>query len=168
MMLGMARFIPRADGLMHAGKWEKKSLQGTELRGKTLGVIGLGKIGMEVARRARAFGMEIVGHDPFVSASIAKENGIRMGKLEDVYAAADYLTLHVGLTPQTTGMINAESIKTMKKGVRIVNCARGELIDEAALAQGLKQGQVGGAALDVFQEEPLKNSPLTSPWRTSS
>jgi D-3-phosphoglycerate dehydrogenase len=162
MMLGMARFIPRADGLMHAGKWEKKSLQGTELRGKTLGVIGLGKIGMEVARRARAFGMEIVGHDPFVSASIAKENGIRMGKLEDVYAVADYLTLHVGLTPQTTGMINAESIQTMKKGVRIVNCARGELIDEAALTHGLKQGQVGGAALDVFQEEPLKNSPLTS------
>jgi len=162
MMLGMARFIPRADGLMHAGKWEKKSLQGTELRGKTLGVIGLGKIGMEVARRAYAFGMEIVGHDPFVSASIAKENGIRMGKLEDVYAAADYLTLHVGLTPQTTGMINASSIKIMKKGVRIVNCARGELIDEAALAHGLKQGQVGGAALDVFQEEPLKNSPLTA------
>jgi len=162
MMLGMARFIPRADGLMHTGKWEKKSLQGTELRGKTLGVIGLGKIGMEVARRARAFGMEIVGHDPFVSASIAKENGIRMGKLEDVYAAADYLTLHVGLTPQTTGMINAASIKTMKKGIRIVNCARGELIDEGALAQGLRQGQVGGAALDVFQEEPLKNSPLTA------
>src|SRR6476661_6105866 len=162
VMLAMARQISRADSLMHAGKWEKKSLQGTELRGKTLGVIGLGKIGMEVARRARAFGMEIVGHDPFVSASIAKENGIRMGKLEDVYAAADYLTLHVGLTPQTTGMINAASIKTMKKGIRIVNCARGELIDEGALAQGLKQGQVGGAALDVFQEEPLKNSPLTA------
>jgi len=162
MMLGMARFIPRADGLMHAGKWEKKSLQGTELRGKTLGVIGLGKIGMEVARRARAFGMEIVGHDPFVSASVAKEQGIRMGKLDEVYAAADYITLHVGLTPQTTGMINADSIKTMKKGVRIVNCARGELINETALAHALKQGQVGGAALDVFQEEPLKNSPLTA------
>jgi D-3-phosphoglycerate dehydrogenase / 2-oxoglutarate reductase len=162
MMLGMARFIPRADGLMHAGKWEKKSLQGTELRGKTLGVIGLGKIGMEVARRAKAFGMEIVGHDPFVSASVAKENGIRMGKLEEVYAAADYLTLHVGLTPQTTGMINAESIALMKKGVRIVNCARGELIDEAGLATALKEGKVAGAALDVFQEEPLKNSPLTS------
>ena len=162
MMLGMARFIPRADGLMHAGKWEKKSLQGTELRGKTLGVIGLGKIGMEVARRAKAFGMEIVGHDPFVSASVAKEQGIRMGKLDDVYAAADYITLHVGLTPQTTGMINADSIKTMKKGVRIVNCARGELINEAALAHALKQGQVGGAALDVFQEEPLRNSPLTA------
>jgi D-3-phosphoglycerate dehydrogenase len=162
MMLSMARFIPRADGLMHAGKWEKKSLQGTELRGKTLGVIGLGKIGMEVARRAKAFGMEIVGHDPFVSASVAKEQGIRMGKLDDVYAAADYITLHVGLTPQTTGMINADSIRTMKKGVRMVNCARGELINEAALAHALKQGQVGGAALDVFQEEPLKNSPLTT------
>jgi D-3-phosphoglycerate dehydrogenase / 2-oxoglutarate reductase len=162
MMLGMARFIPRANGLMHDGKWEKRSLQGTELRGKTLGVIGLGKIGMEVARRAQSFGMELVGHDPFVSASVAKEQGIRMAKLEDVYASADYITLHVGLTPQTTGMINADSIKTMKKGVRIVNCARGELIIEAELAQALKQGQVGGAALDVFQEEPLKNSPLTS------
>ena len=162
MMLAMARLLPRADGLMHAGKWEKKSLQGTELRGKTLGVIGLGKIGMEVARRAKAFGMEIIGHDPFVSASVAKDQGIRTGKLEEVYAAADYLTLHVGLTPQTTGMINAESIRKMKKGVRIVNCARGELVDEAALAQALKQGRVGAAALDVYQEEPLKNSPLTA------
>jgi len=162
MMLAMARLLPRADGLMHAGKWEKKSLQGTELRGKTLCVIGLGKIGMEVARRAKAFGMEIIGHDPFVSASVAKDQGIRTGKLEEVYAAADYLTLHVGLTPQTTGMINAESIRKMKKGVRIVNCARGELVDEAALAQALKQGRVGAAALDVYQEEPLKNSPLTA------
>ncbi len=162
MMLSLARLLPRADGLMHAGKWEKKSLQGTELRGKTLGVIGLGKIGMEVARRAKAFGMEIIGHDPFVSASVVKEQGIRTGRLEDVYEAADYLTLHVGLTPQTTGMINGESIKKMKKGVRIVNCARGELVDEAALAQALKQGHMGGAALDVFQEEPLKNSPLTA------
>src|ERR1700747_1350899 len=160
MMLSMARFVPRADALMHAGKWEKKSLQGTELRGKTLGVIGLGKIGMEVARRASAFGMEIVGHDPFVSASVAKAQGIRMCKLEEVYAAADYLTLHVGLTPQTTGMINADSIRKMTKGVRIVNCARGELVDEGALAHAIKQGHVGGAALDVFQEEPLKDSPL--------
>ena len=162
MMLAMARLLPRADALMHAGKWEKKSLQGTELRGKTLGVVGLGKIGMEVARRTKAFGMEIVGHDPFVSAAVAKDQGIRLGKLEEVYAAADYLTLHVGLTPQTMGMINADSIKKMKKGIRIVNCARGELVDEVALAQALKQGQVAGAALDVFQEEPLKNSPLTA------
>src|SRR6201993_3336214 len=125
MMLAMARHLCRADALMHAGKWEKKSLQGSELRGKTLGVIGLGKIGMEVARRASAFGMEIVGHDPFVSASVAKAQGIRMCKLEEVYAVGDYLTLHVGLTPQTTGMINADSIRKMKKGVSIVNCARG-------------------------------------------
>jgi D-3-phosphoglycerate dehydrogenase len=162
LMLSMARFVPRADALMHAGKWEKKSLQGTELRGKTLGVIGLGKIGMEVARRASAFGMEIVGHDPFVSASVAKAQGIRMCKLEEVYAVGDYLTLHVGLTPQTTGMIRADSIRKMKKGVRIVNCARGELVDEGALAHAIKQGHVGGAALDVFQEEPLKDSPLSA------
>src|SRR5213076_3164716 len=101
MMLAMARPIGRANELMHAGKWEKKSLQGTELRGKTLGIVGLGKIGLEVAKRARAFGMEIIGHDPFVSASIAKENGIKLATLEELYAGSDYLTLHVGLTPQT-------------------------------------------------------------------
>ena len=134
LMLSMARFIPRANELMHAGKWEKKSLQGTELRGKTLGIIGLGKIGLEVAKRARAFGMEIVAHDPFVSAAIAKDGGIRLASLDEVYAASDYLSLHVGLTPQTQNMINAESLKKMKKGARLVNCARGELIDEAALA----------------------------------
>jgi len=162
LMLAMSRHIGRANELMHAGKWENKSLQGTELRGKTLGIVGVGKVGMEVARRARVFGMVLVAHDPFVSASIAREQGIRMAKLEEVYAAADYLSLHVGLTPQTAGMINAESIKKMKPGVRLVNCARGELIDEAALAQGLKQGRLAGAALDVFTEEPLKNSPLTA------
>jgi len=162
LMLAMARHIGRANELMHAGKWEKKSLQGTELRGKTVGIVGLGRVGMEVARRARAFGMDVVAHDPFVSSTVAKEQGIRMAKLEEVYAAADYLSLHVGLTPQTAGMINAESIMKMKQGMRLVNCARGELIDEAALAQGLKQGRLGGAALDVFTEEPPKNSPLTA------
>ena len=162
LMLAMARHISRANELMHAGKWEKKSLQGTELRGKTLGIVGLGRIGMEVARRARAFGMEIVAHDPFVSTAVAKEQGIRLAQLEEVYAAADYLTLHVGLTPQTAGMINADSVKRMKRGVRLVNCARGELVDEAALAQAVKQGLVAGAALDVFTDEPLRNSPLTA------
>jgi D-3-phosphoglycerate dehydrogenase / 2-oxoglutarate reductase len=162
LMLAMARHISRANELMHAGKWEKKSLQGTELRGKTLGIVGLGRIGLEVARRARAFGMEIVAHDPFVSTAVAKEQGIRLAKLEEVYAAADYLTLHVGLTPQTAGMINADSVKRMKRGVRLVNCARGELVDEAALALAVKQGLVAGAALDVFTDEPLKNSPLTA------
>src|SRR5216684_6408807 len=146
LMLALARHIPRADASTRAGKWEKKSLQGTELRGKTLGIVGLGRIGMEVARRAQAFGMEVIAHDPFVSTTVAKEQGIRMAKLEEVYAVADYLSLHVGLTPQTAGMINAESMKKMKRGVRLVNCARGELVEEAALAQALKQGTVAGAA----------------------
>jgi D-3-phosphoglycerate dehydrogenase / 2-oxoglutarate reductase len=160
MMLAMARHLCRANELTHGGKWEKKSLQGTELRGKTLGIVGLGRIGMEVARRARSFGMTIVAHDPFVSVAMAKEQGIRMSILEDVYATADYLTLHVGLTPQTSGMINADSLKKMKRGMRLVNCARGELVDEAALVDALKEGQIAGAALDVFREEPLTNSPL--------
>jgi D-3-phosphoglycerate dehydrogenase / 2-oxoglutarate reductase len=160
MMLAMARHLCRANELTQAGKWEKKSLQGTELRGKTLGILGLGRIGMEVARRARAFAMGIVAHDPFVSAAVAKEQGIRMVKLDEVFALADYLTLHVGLTPQTAGIINAESIRKMKKGVRLVNCARGELVNEADLATALKEGSVAAAALDVFAEEPPQNSPL--------
>jgi len=160
MMLAMARHLCRADALTHAGKWEKKSLQGTELRGKTLGIIGLGRIGLEVARRARAFGMELVAHDPFVSVAVAKEQGIRLAGLDEVYAAADYITLHVGLTPQTTGMINEASIAKMKKGVRLVNCARGELVNEADLARAIQEGKVAAAAIDVFAEEPPKNSPL--------
>jgi D-3-phosphoglycerate dehydrogenase / 2-oxoglutarate reductase len=160
MMLAMARHLCHADALMHAGRWEKKSLQGTELRGKTLGIAGLGRIGMEVARRARAFGMEIVGHDPFVSVGVAKEQGIRLVSLDELYAAADYITLHVGLTPQTSGMINEASLKKMKKGARLVNCARGELVQEADLVEALKRGHVAAAAIDVFNEEPLKNSPL--------
>jgi len=161
-MLAMARHLCRADSLMHAGKWEKKSLQGSELRGKTLGIVGLGRIGMEVAQRARAFAMEVIAHDPFVAPGVAKDLGIRMASLEEVYAAADYLTLHVGLTAQTTGMINAESLKKMKRGARLINCARGELVEEGALAQALRQGHVAGAALDVFAQEPPRNSPLTA------
>ncbi len=160
MMLAMARHLCRADALMHVGKWEKKSLQGTELRGKTLGIIGLGRIGMEVARRAQAFGMALLAHDPFVSVAVAKEREIRLAALDELYGAADYITLHVGLTPQTNGMINAASIARMKKGVRLVNCARGELVNETDLAAALKQGQVAAAAIDVFSQEPPKNSPL--------
>src|SRR4029079_9468556 len=111
-------------------------------------------------RSARAFGMDILAHDPFVSAQMAKENQIQLGSLDEVFAASDYLSLHVGLTPQTQNMINAESLKKMKKGVRIVNCARGELIEEAALVAALQDGQVAAAALDVFPKEPLKESPL--------
>jgi D-3-phosphoglycerate dehydrogenase / 2-oxoglutarate reductase len=162
MMLAMARHLCRADASMHAGKWDKKSLQGSELRGKTLGIVGLGRIGMEVARRARAFGMELVAHDPFVSVAVAKEQAIQLAGLDELYPAADYITLHVGLTPQTTGMINAASIAKMKKGVRLVNCARGELVNEVDLAAAMKSGHVAGAALDVFAEEPPQNSPLIS------
>ena len=159
LMLALARKLPAANTTMHAGKWEKKSLQGAELRGKTLGILGLGRIGLEVARRARGFGLEILGSDPFVSAAVARENGIFLVSLDELFAKADYLTLHVGLTPQTTGVINAKTLAAMKKGVRIINCARGELIDDAALVAALKSGQVAGAALDVFCEEPPKNSP---------
>jgi D-3-phosphoglycerate dehydrogenase len=162
MMIALARQLCQADRLMHEGKWEKKALQGTELRGKTLGIAGLGRIGMEVARRALAFGMTVIAYDPFVSPAVAEELGVRLETLDVVFAQADYLTLHVGLTPQTTGMINAASLAKMKKGVRLVNCARGELVDEAALSAALKSGQVAGAALDVFQNEPLKDSPLTA------
>lgn len=160
LMLAMARHIPRADHSTRAGKWEKKDLQGTELFGKTLGIVGLGRIGTEVARRAAAFGMEIVGCDPYISPARAHELGIRLASLDEVYAAADYLSLHVGLTHQTAKMINGDALAKMKAGIRIVNCARGELIDEAALSAAMESGHVAGAALDVFTSEPPKGSPL--------
>ena len=159
LMIALARKLPAANTTMHAGKWEKKNLQGTELRGKTLGILGLGRIGLDVARRARGFGMEILGTDPFVSAAVARENGITVVPIEELFAKADYLTLHVGLTPQTHGIISAKTLATMKKGVRIVNCARGELVVEADLVAALQSGQVAGAALDVFTVEPPKESP---------
>jgi D-3-phosphoglycerate dehydrogenase len=162
LMLSLARFIPKADHSTRAGKWEKKSLQGTELRGKTLGIIGLGRVGVEVARRAKAFGVKVLAYDPFVSQQLARDLEIDLTGLDSLYAASDYISLHVGLTPQTAGMINAGSIAKMKKGVRLVNCARGELIDDAALVAALNSGQVAGAALDVFTQEPPKESALLS------
>ncbi|MDE3061528.1 MAG: phosphoglycerate dehydrogenase [Acidobacteriota bacterium] len=160
LMIALARKVTAANNSMHAGKWEKKSLQGSELRGKTLGILGLGRIGLEVAKRAKGFGLEIIGSDPFVSAAVARENGIKLVSLEELISGSDYLTLHVGLTPQTAGIINAKNIAAMKKGVRIINCARGELVDEVALVEALKSGHVAGAALDVLTEEPPKNSPF--------
>ena len=123
-------------------------------------MLGLGRIGLEVAQRAASFGMQIIGHDPFVAPAVARERGIELVGLDALFARADYLTLHVGLTPQTTGIVNAKNLAAMKKGVRIVNCARGELIEDAALLAALESGHVGGVALDVFREEPLKNSPF--------
>lgn len=160
LMVSMARSVPRANTTMHAGKWEKKSLQGSELRGKTLGIVGLGRIGLEVARRAASFGMTLIGYDPFVAPVIARENNVTLVPIDQIFKDSDYLTLHVGLTAQTEGMINATSLKIMKKGIRIINCARGELIVEEALAEAIKSGHVAGAALDVFRKEPLKDSPF--------
>jgi D-3-phosphoglycerate dehydrogenase len=159
LMISMCRAIPRANASMHAAKWDKKSLQGSELRNKTLGIIGLGRIGLEVARRAQAFGMDVIGYDPFIAPVIARENHVALLSLDEVLSGSDFLSLHVGLTPQTEGLINQKSIAQMKKGVRIVNCARGELIVDEALADAVKSGHVAGAALDVFRHEPLKDSP---------
>ncbi len=159
LMISMCRSIPRANSTMHAGKWDKKSLQGSELRGKTLGIVGCGRIGLEVARRAKAFGMNLIGYDPFIAPVIARENGVTLVPIDEIFSESDFLSLHVGLTPQTEGLINKHSIAIMKKGVRIVNCARGELIVDEALAEAIKSGHVAGAALDVFRQEPLKSSP---------
>jgi D-3-phosphoglycerate dehydrogenase / 2-oxoglutarate reductase len=159
LMIAMCRKIPQANASMHLAKWDKKSLQGSELRGKTLGIIGCGRIGLEVARRAKAFGMNLLGYDPFIAPVIARENGITLVPIDDIFGQSDYLSLHVGLTPQTEGLINKTSIAIMKKGIRIVNCARGELIVDEALAEAIKSGHVAGAALDVFRQEPLKDSP---------
>jgi D-3-phosphoglycerate dehydrogenase len=160
MMISLARHLPRADASTRAGKWEKKTFQGTELRGKELGILGLGRIGVEVAKRAKAMGMTVSAHDPYVSPALARDLGLKLCSLDDLYAGSDYLSLHLGVTPQTQGMICAGSLAMMKKGVRIVNCARGELVDEAALADALRSGQVAGAALDVFVQEPPKNPAL--------
>ena len=159
LMLALARKLPQANTSLHAGKWDKKNLQGLELRNKTLGILGLGRIGLEVAKRAQAFGMTLIAHDPFVPAAVAREAGIKLVPTEELFSTSDYLTLHVGLTPQTTGIINERTLATMKKGVRILNCARGELIEDAALIAALNSGHVAGAALDVFTQEPLKDSP---------
>ncbi len=159
LMIAMARSIPRANATMHAAKWDKKTLQGSELRGKTLGIVGCGRIGLEVARRARAFGMDLLGYDPFIAPVIARENGITLVPIDEIFSSSDFLSLHVGLTPQTEGLINKHSLAIMKKGIRIINCARGELIVDEALAEAIASGHVAGAALDVFRQEPLKDSP---------
>ena len=160
LMLAMARNIPRADQSTRAGKWDKKTLQGTELSGKTLGIVGLGRIGTETAQRARAFGMRVVGTDPYLSPTRAKELGIELIPLDELYAQADYISLHLALTHQTASMINADAIAKMKPGVRLINCARGELIDENAVEAALHSGRIASAALDVYREEPPRNATL--------
>jgi D-3-phosphoglycerate dehydrogenase len=154
LMLALARAVPAADRAMKDGKWEKKKFLGSELRGKTLGIAGLGRIGQEVAHRARAFGMRVVAHDPFLSKDIAAGMGVDLLSLDELLAEADFLTLHLPSNAETRHLINAERLARMKPGVRLINTARGELIDEAALARAIDQGHVAGAGLDVFETEP--------------
>jgi D-3-phosphoglycerate dehydrogenase / 2-oxoglutarate reductase len=156
LMLSLARSVPAADATMKKSVWDKKKLTGAELRGKTLGLVGLGRIGQEVAARARAFGMEIVAHDPFISEEIANSLGIQLLDLDAMCATADYLSLHIPATGETRHLFGKERLARCKRGMRIVNTARGELIDEAALADAIQSGVVAGAALDVFEVEPPK------------
>ncbi len=151
LVLALARKIPAADASMKAGKWDKKSFLGEEVRGKVLGLAGLGRIGQEVARRARAFEMEILAHDPLISSQVARDLRIELVSLDELCARADYLSLHMPSTAETRHIFNAERLATCKRGIRLINTARGELIDEAALADAIVAGQVGGAALGVYQ-----------------
>ncbi len=154
LMLALARSVSTADNAMKQQRWEKKSLLGAELRDKTLGIVGFGRIGQAVAHRARAFGMKILAHDPFIGAQIGTELDVELVSLDQLCAYADYISLHLPVTPQTTRLFNAERLASCKKGARIINTARGELIDEPALAAALASGHIGGAGLDVFQKEP--------------
>ncbi|MBI1784704.1 phosphoglycerate dehydrogenase [Candidatus Sumerlaeota bacterium] len=163
MMLSLVRKIAQADRLMKQGEWPKKSLTGVELYGKTLGVLGLGKIGREVAKRMKSFGMEILGFDPFVNASAAEKMGIKLGEVDEICAQADIITVHTPLNKDTKGLIDARRIAMMKPGILLVNCARGGIMDESALLEGLRIGKIAGAALDVFESEPL---PKDHPFRS--
>jgi D-3-phosphoglycerate dehydrogenase len=154
LLLALARHVPAADAAMKRGRWDKAHFLGEEVRDKTLGLVGLGRIGQEVARRAAAFEMHIVAHDPFIAEHVAADLGVELLTLDQVFERADYLSLHLPSTPQTRGLINADRLRRAKPGIRIVNTARGDLVDEAALADAIELGRVGGAALDVFQTEP--------------
>jgi len=160
MLFALAREIPAADASTQAGRWEKNRFMGIELSGKTLGLIGCGNIGSIVADRAQGLKMKVVAYDPFLTPERAVELGVEKVELDDLLRRADFISLHTPLTDQTRGILSHEALAKTKKGVRIVNCARGGLIDEAALKEGLVHGQIGGAALDVFSEEPAKNNDL--------
>jgi D-3-phosphoglycerate dehydrogenase len=154
LLLALAREIPRADAAMKQGKWLKKELEGVELNGKTLGVIGFGRIGMEVGKRAAAFGMNVIAYDPLIPEEEIKRRGAEPASLQDLYAWSDFISLHMPLTVDTRDMIGRQAFAQMKDGVRIVCAARGGIIDEAALVEALNSGKVAGAALDVFSVEP--------------
>lgn len=160
-MLSMARQLPRADASTRAGKWEKKGLMGVELSGRTLGLLGVGRIGGRVAELARAFGMRVVVYDPYVTDEKAREMHVtKVATQVDVVAQSDFVSVHTPLTPETKGMVNAALLARFKKGAFLLNVARGGIVDEKALFDAVQSGHLGGAALDVFETEPLKETPL--------
>ena len=154
MLLALARHIPQADQGLRAGRWDRKKYMGSEVYGKTLGVIGLGKIGREVAKRLQAFEMRVIGYDPYLKPEQAEALGIKLVDLDTLYRESDYITVHVPKTKETTGMINAEKLALMKPSVRLINVARGGIMDEAAVAEAARAGKIAGAAIDVFTTEP--------------
>jgi len=160
LLLAQARNIPQAHGALVAGRWERPRWEGIELHAKVLGVIGLGRVGALVAQRAAAFGMQLVAYDPYISPERARQMGAELLPLDEVLARADFLTVHLPKTPETAGLLGADRLGLVKPGVRIVNTARGGIIDEKALAEAVSDGRVAGAALDVFEQEPTTSSPL--------
>ena len=160
MMFSLARMLPKADSTMKQGQWIKKQLEGIELNGKTLGVVGMGNIGTAVAARATALGMKVLGYDSLVPADEIKKRGAEPVSLADLYAQADFITYHLPLTPESKGMVNGQAFGQMKRGVRIVDAARGGIMDETALLAALESGQVAAAALDVFATEPPGSTAL--------
>ena len=160
LLLAQARNVPQADAALKSGRWERSRWTGVELADKTFGVVGLGRIGKLVAQRAMAFGMKVVAYDPFVSDEMARRMNIELLDLDTLLATSDFITIHVAKTPETVGLINAERLAKAKKGIRVINVARGGIVVEADLAEAIKSGHVGGAALDVFDSEPTTESPL--------
>lgn len=160
MLFSVARMIPQATASMKAGKWEKKKFMGVELFNKTLGIVGLGAIGSQVAKKAQGIEMNIIAYDPFLSEEKAQEMGIQKGSLDEIFAESDFITIHSPMTPETKGLINASTIAKMKNGVRIINCARGGIVNEHDLYEAMKNGKVAAAALDVLEKEPPENNPL--------
>jgi len=160
LLLAQARNVPQAHAALIAGRWERSRWEGVELSDKTLGIIGLGRIGKLVAQRALAFGMRLIAYDPFVSAERARQLSVELVTLEDLMARADFVTLHLAKTPETVGLIGRELLSKAKPSLRLVNVARGGIVDEDALAEALREGKIAGAALDVFAEEPTTESPL--------
>jgi len=161
-MISWCRFLPQADKSIKEGKWEKKQFEGHEIYGKTLGLIGSGRIGAEVAKRAQAFGMKVIAFDPYLSPEVAQKINVALVDKGTVLRDSDFISIHAALTPETRGMIGVQDLAMMKKTAVLVNCARGEIVQEAALADALKGGTIAGAALDVFEKEPPAGSPLLS------